>query len=286
MAKRKRVRVDGTPPAPTQAPRASGPARRRRPPGEPVAGRALWLYGVHAALAALANPRRRVRRVLATAEVARRHGAPIAAALARRDHPPQLEPVTREAVSARLPEGAVHQGIAVLAEPLAATPLDAVCALAAARDEATVLVLDQVTDPQNVGAIMRSAAALGALALILRHRHAPPESGALAKAASGALEHLPMVRVGNLARALDRLKEAGFRCVGLAGRAPERLADTPLGGRLVLVLGSEARGLRRLTAERCDVVVRLPTAGPIAELNVSSAAAIALYEAARQRGSG
>ena len=283
MAKRKGVVSDISRP-PSRAPSAVIGGGRGRRPAAPDEPGAIWIFGVHAALAVLANRRRRLGRLVATAEVQARHGAAIAAAHGHRQARPAIETVTRRALSALLPEAAAHQGIAVLAEPLAAVSLDTVCRSAPARCQ--VVVLDQVSDPHNVGAVMRSAAAFGSLALVMQDRHAPRETGALAKAASGALEHLPLVRVTNLARTLGALKDAGFWCVGLAVGAETALAETDLAGRIAIVLGAEGAGLRRLTAARCDILARLPTGGPIAQLNVSNAAAIALYEAARQRGAG
>jgi len=187
--------------------------------------------------------------------------------------------VARERIDQVLPVGAVHQGLALLAEPLPQPAIKELLAAARESEESgrrpVVVVLDQVTDPQNTGAVLRSAAAFGAMALMTTRRHAPPESGALAKAASGALEHL---QVGNLARALDALKTAGFWTMGLSGEAERSLAEADPGGPLVLVLGAEGSGLRRLTLEACDIMARLPTRGPIDALNVSSAAAVALYE--------
>jgi 23S rRNA (guanosine2251-2'-O)-methyltransferase len=222
-----------------------------------------WIYGAHAVRAALGNPQRRVRRVLATREAA--------AAL-----PPDAAPERAEAaaIAALLPPGAVHQGLAALVDPLAPPPL----AEALAAAPGPVLVLDQVTDPRNVGAILRSAAAFGAAAVIVQHRHAPPEGGAMARAAAGALERIPLLRAVNLARTLDALKRAGLWVVGLAADAPTTLAEADLGDRRVaLVLGSEDEGMRRLTRAACDLTVRLPQSGAVESLNVSVAAAVALY---------
>ena len=282
-------------------------AARRPPSGAGAAG--IWLYGVHAVRAALSNPRRRCLRLLTTAEAGKRL-APALPDGERAKKPrisgistPTIETVSRERIDQVLPTGAVHQGLALLAEPLPQPTIQDFLATGAhpGRDPGrgpghgpeetgapgrrrVVVALDQVTDPQNAGAVLRSAAAFGAAALITTRRHAPPESGTLAKAASGALEHVPYVQVGNLARALDALKTAGFWCLGLSGEAESSLAAADPGGPLVLVLGAEGAGLRRLTAEACDVMARLPTRGPIATLNVSNAAAVALYELLGRRG--
>jgi 23S rRNA (guanosine2251-2'-O)-methyltransferase len=174
--------------------------------------------------------------------------------------------------------GAVHQGIVLDTAPLLDLGLDALLA----KQPRLLVVLDQVTDPHNVGAIMRSAAAFGAFGIILTDRHAPSMTGTLAKTASGALEHVALVHVVNLARALDQLREAGFWCVGLAEEGARDLGQLDLSGPTAIVLGAEGEGLRRLTRERCDELARLPTQGAIGSLNVSNAAAVALYEAKRQ----
>jgi len=238
----------------------------RKPQTQPGGG--YWLAGTHAVAAVLANDGRTVRRVVATAEAAK--GLAAAA-----------DVVDKAAIERLLPPGTVHQGIAALVEPLEQPDLGDIARAAASRDRAVVVVLDQVTDPHNVGAILRSAAAFGALAVVVPDRHAPEETAALAKAASGALERMPLVRVTNVVRALDDLKEAGFWVAGLAADAPATLAATALSGRVVLVLGSEGEGLRRLTREHCDHLVRLPMTAAVESLNVSNAAAVALYELAR-----
>uniref|UniRef100_UPI001F0024E4 23S rRNA (guanosine(2251)-2'-O)-methyltransferase RlmB n=1 Tax=Falsiroseomonas oryziterrae TaxID=2911368 RepID=UPI001F0024E4 len=244
------------------------------PKEAPPAG-SLWLHGMHAVAAALANPRRRARRLLMTAEAE--------AELARRVPKPwrcQAEIVDRSRFQTFLPEDAVHQGAALLAEPLPPVPIEQ----AIARSDGPVLLLDQVTDPRNVGAILRSAAAFGAACVVMQDRHAPPETGALARAASGALEVVPIAREVNLSRAIVALQRAGFWVLGLAGEAPRTLAEAaPQDRRVALVLGAEEAGLRRLQRETCDELVRLPIAPGVESLNVAAAAAVALYELARDR---
>jgi len=259
---------------------ANAPSRRRR--GGKSHGRAggdYWIFGSHAVLSALANPDRRVRRALATAESARRlpEGGVVAADVDGGAFEPQIVP--REVLDQTLSEGAVHQGMALLVSPLQPADLaDLLPGKSGDSEGRTVfLVLDQVTDPQNVGAILRSASAFGAKAVIGTADHAAPESGTLAKAASGALEHLPYLRVTNMARTLDALKAAQVWCVGMSGESTGTLAEVDPGGALALVLGAEGSGLRRLTRESCDLLARLPTQGPVATLNVSNAAAVALY---------
>ena len=205
-----------------------------------------------------------------------------AARAQRRGEGEPVEVLDRARLAALLPDGAVHQGWALEIEPLLPADLDDVLRAAEVSEgPAIVVVLDQVTDPHNVGAVLRSAAGFGAAAVIVAEHGAPPETGALAKAASGALDIVPLVPVINLARALDRLKEAGFWCCGLDAEAPDTLAALDLGGRAALVLGSEGGGLRRLVRERCDYLARLPTRPELPSLNVSNAAAIALYELVR-----
>lgn len=240
--------------------------------GQGHAPHAPWIWGRHAVVGALANERRRFRRLL----VARGEEASLPT-----DLPIRPEIVERETIARLLPESAVHQGFALLADPPPEIGIEDILARGEGHERAVVVALDQVTDPQNVGAIVRSAAALGALGVVMTEAHAPPMEGALAKAASGALERTPLARVPNLVRALDALKAQGFWVAGLAADGPKTLAEAGLSGRIVLVLGAEGTGLRRLTRERCDWLVRIPITDAVESLNVSAAAACALYELTR-----
>ncbi len=277
------------------SPESPGPRRRdssqRARDGRHSGGRGggLWLYGVHPVLAALANPRRRIDRLLLSPEAAQTWGQRLRQERDPRHERLSPETLDRRGIEAFLPEGAVHQGLAARAAPLeqpaiediAATPLAATKAETDAEAppaRRVILLLDQVTDPHNVGAVLRSAAAFGAQAVVALDKGAPEESGTLAKSASGALEVVPYIKVTNLARTLDSLKEAGYWCWGLAGEAGQSLAGSRPAEAVALVLGAEGSGLRRLTRERCDLLVKLPTRAPIQALNISNAAAVALYE--------
>lgn len=261
------------PPKPPHRHREKSNERPPRPETKLPAGGppgSFWLFGHHAVAEALKNPRRHVHRLLTTGE------APVAGG-----RPVEAEVVERDLIDRLVGRDVVHQGIAARVSPLPETDIYEIWDLARDRERAVIVILDQVTDPHNVGAILRSAAAFGALGIILTERHAAPESGILAKSASGALEHVPLARVTNLARAMEELKEAGFWCIGLAAEAKQTLSSVKSGGKVALCLGAEGPGLRRLTREHCDLLVRLPTSGPIDHLNVSNAAAVSLYELAR-----
>lgn len=250
-------------------------AKGRAPKPKPAPAR-LWLYGRHAVAAALANPERRVRRVLATKNAAdwlAQAGAG-EAALAK------LEDARPEAIDRALPAGAVHQGLAAEVFDLPRARLKDACAPAEAGRP--VLVLDQITDPQNIGALFRTAAAFNARAVIVQERRTPPLAGALAKAAAGAIETVPCVKVVNIARALEALSDLGYRTAGLAGEADADIADLAKDAPVALVMGAEGAGLRQLVAATCDRLVRIPIAPAMESLNVSAAAAIALYEVTRR----
>jgi 23S rRNA (guanosine2251-2'-O)-methyltransferase len=226
------------------------------------------LWGKHAVSAALDNPDRKVLRAWATREAA-----------GFMQFPREVEVTLAEApdLGRLVPNDAPHQGVVVEVEPLEEVWLGDL--LAHAPEQAVLLVLDQVTDPHNVGAILRSAAAFGALGIVTQDRHSPPESGVVAKAASGALERVPWVRVVNLARSLEEIGEAGFWRIALTGDAETQLKDALGPKRVALVLGAEGPGLRHNTREHCDAAARLPISDAVESLNVSNAAAVALYAA-------
>jgi 23S rRNA (guanosine2251-2'-O)-methyltransferase len=252
---------------------------------KPFGAEAL-LYGRHAVAAALGNPERLWRRLVIVAGHEEEAAALVAAArAARRGSGAAISVLDHSGFAAILPRDAVHQGLALEVEPLPEPDLDSVLRTGPASGLCIIVVLDQLSDPQNIGAVLRSAAAFGALAVVIPAHGAPPKAGALAKAASGALERVPLVRVVNLARALDRLKGAGFWVCGLDETAPQPLAQLDAGERVAIVLGSEGGGIRRLVRERCDFHARLPTRPAQPTLNVSNAAAVALYELTR-RGDG
>jgi 23S rRNA (guanosine2251-2'-O)-methyltransferase len=225
---------------------------------------------VHASLAALANPARRIERVIATRNAAVRLPEGV-----------DFQILDPDAMAGMLPPGAVHQGLAVRARPLEPLSLEEACAPAEARP---VVVLDQITDPQNVGAIFRSAAAFSARAIVMQDRKSPPLTGVLAKAAAGAVELVPHVRAVNIARAVESLRDMGYVALGLAGEADVELRQALDAARpAALVLGAEGKGLRPAVLAACECAVRIPIDPQMESLNVSNAAAIALYEARRSR---
>jgi len=257
-----------------------GSSRNKDPRGsKPQNSSDSWIYGSHAAHAALANPDRVCRRILVT-----RQAAETLAEHQLGSGMPQPEILSREEIEAALPEGAVHQGIAVSVLPLPDLSLDELCDNLADIDAATLAVLDQANDPRNIGAVLRSAAAFGIDALLVQDRHAPEATAAMAKAASGAIELVPMVRVTNIVRAMEALKSSGFWCIGLDGSADQSLVSAAPSGRIALIIGAEGSGLRRLTRETCDMLVKIPISGNMDSLNLSNAAAVAFYEISRHRG--
>ncbi len=252
----------------------SAPMTRKTDRRNSTVTKAIRLWGRHAIIAALANPERKALRMWGTRE-----------ALAELALPPVL-PITPSGpvdLALLIPSGAPHQGLVAEFDPLPDRYLDEFREPDDA-DKRPILVLDQVTDPQNVGAILRSAAAFDAVAIVTQDRHSPPESGTVARAASGALETIPWVRVVNLARALDDLAESGYWRIGLTGDARDTLGHAVQNVRPALVLGAEGAGMRHNTAEHCDQLARLPIHARMESLNVSNAAAIALYAASEARG--
>ncbi len=261
--------------------RSSRPPERRggkvperkfhKAPHKPESG--LWLYGTHAVRAALANPKRFARRAVLTERAAEELGPKL---LGNVKH----EITDMHGVSKILPEGAVHQGVALLVEPLPRRELEAVMPELRGKRR-IVLVLDQITDPHNVGAILRTAAAFEVAVVVMQDRHSPPESGVLAKAASGALDIVPVIYVVNIARTMDQLGKMDFWRIALAGDGESALREAMPEGDVAFVLGSEGDGVRRLVREHCDTAAYVPIDAAMESLNVSNAAAVVLYEARR-----
>ncbi len=232
-----------------------------------------FVWGRHPVIAALANPARKgMGRLLATADRA----AELERDKLANGH--KIEIIEVQALDRMLPAGAVHQGLAFKVQPLEGVALEDI-----AGDGGVIVMLDQLTDPQNVGAIFRSALAFGAKGIVVQDRHSPALAGALAKASAGATERLPCARVTNLSRALETLADMGWRAVGLDGSAELTLEQALDERPTVLVMGSEGDGIRRLVAEHCDVLAKIPMPGGFESLNVSNAAAVALYEATRKQ---
>jgi 23S rRNA (guanosine2251-2'-O)-methyltransferase len=254
--------------------RASGGKPTRAPFRPAARGRegVAILYGWHTVKAALDNPERRIRRLLATENAARR--------LSEENGRPPLTPevVRPDAIAALVGPEAVHNGLYAEADPLPSLEITDI------EPSGMVLVFDQITDPHNVGAILRTAAGFAVSAAVTTARHSPEATGVLAKAASGALDYVPMVTVQNLARALAELKERGYLVVGLDSTGEADLSEVAMRAPLALVLGAEGKGLRQLTRATCDRVARLDLPGRIKSLNVSNAAALALYVASKQLG--
>ena len=259
---------------------AKSPARKDAPllrPAPAIKGEIL--YGHHAIEAAWHNPAR-IFHALYLADGSQPEW--LLKALEKKPHNRPTPFVINRPVLDQMTRDAVHQGILADVAPLPEPALEDVLANLGPDAPATILMLDQVSDPQNIGSILRAAAAFGAIAVIAQQRHAPPLTASMAKIASGAVEHVPYLQVTNLSRCLEQLAAHFFVAIGFDERGEQVLGQKKLGERTVLVMGAEGSGLRRMVAEHCDHIVRLPTRPPIASLNVAQAATIALYEATRQ----
>ncbi len=262
--------------------RTSSASKPDTTPQPKASGTEYWLYGKHAVLAALQNKKRHIKRLVINQKNTEQYSKDL------NDTHNRIREITPEIVRGDffekiLPSDAVHQGIALSTSPLHSANIKDVCALKQSNKEEKnlVLMLDQVTDPHNVGAIIRSAAAFGAKAIITAHRHAPPESAVLAKSASGALEAISWIQVTNLSRALDELADMGYWRLGLDGHADQMIGDNDFGNNIVLILGAEGKGLRKGTKAHIDALIKLPIKRTVESLNVSNAAAVALYELAK-----
>lgn len=275
----KRKHAPKAKPAGGIAKRPTGPERTKAdtPKGPP------WLYGRHAVIAALQNPKRNCLRLILSEDFRKTHGQELQEALdATERNRPEPELRSRQEIE-EITGGGVHQGIALQADPLPRLNIEDILPDLAEQSHSVIVALDQATDPQNIGAILRSAAAFGASAVIIPDKNAPEVTASMAKAACGAVERLPFIRITNLSRTLDQLKEEGFWSVGLDGYAQNTLSKIDLKGKTVLVMGSEGSGLRRLTREKCDFLAKIPISQAVESLNLSNATAVSLYEIARQQ---
>lgn len=235
----------------------------------------LLLYGKHPVAAAIANAQRQIAVIYATPENTAEIKS-LCLAAGRSEN--LVKTAERKEIDRMLPPDAVHQGLAAQVKELPAYDITDVCAMAENQDHCHVLILDQVTDPQNIGAIIRSCVAFDTLALIVQDKNSPVESGAMAKASAGMIEQLPIARVTNLSRAIEALKEAGFWVIGMDGYARTTVDKVNKSGKTAIIMGSEGKGMRRLIEEACDLTVRLPISDKVESLNVATAAAITLYE--------
>lgn len=233
------------------------------------------LYGRHAVIAAINNPNRKIHKIYCSKD----NLEELRAACLKNNLPANIISVLeKKELDKLLPRDAVHQGFAMQCQELENFSLDEICQMADKVLNCHILILDQVTDPQNIGAIIRSCVAFDTLALILQDKNSPAETGSMAKASVGTIEALPICRVTNLSRAIEKLKANGFWIVGLDGYATSYIEDIDKSGKIALIMGSEGKGMRRLVEENCDTTVKLPISSKVESLNVSTAAAIALYE--------
>lgn len=235
----------------------------------------VTLYGRHPVTAALLNPARRINRILCTKENAEELKKLLNQS--NRDTG-LLNIVDRKEIDRLLPHDAVHQGFLLCCRELEGYTVEDICIMAEEKENCHILILDQVTDPQNIGAIIRSCVAFDTLALIMQDKNSPTETGTMAKASAGMIEHLPLCRVTNLSRAVEQLKKAGFWVIGMDGYAQTTIDKIDKSGKIAVIMGSEGKGMRRLVEESCDTTVKLPISPKVESLNVSTAAAIALYE--------
>jgi 23S rRNA (guanosine2251-2'-O)-methyltransferase len=265
----------------SRQPERSGGKPAGKPAGKLTGRGHVALFGFHAVANAWLNPARPCHRLLLSGQSPRTLEATLNQAKKMGLKRPSPEIVDAKVIDRLLGPGMVHQGIYLEADNPPEVEIEDI--IDRAGEKSCVVILDQVTDPHNVGAILRTACAFGVEALVMTDRHAAAATGTLAKTASGALEHTPMVRLTNLAQGLAKLQKAGYWCIGLAEEGPHPLHAIKMPPRVALVLGAEGEGLRRLTRESCDEIAHLPTKPPVGSLNVSNAAAVAIYEIMRGR---